>query len=310
MTKMAEPDIPLVTIVTPSLNQGAFLEAAIRSVLEQDYGNLEYLIIDGASTDNSLEILRKYAHRLAYWESEPDRGQAHAINKGLKRAKGQILGWLNSDDVLLPDTVSRAVEILRKDPELDVVYGRLERIDSNGKAVPTPLLPKDRVEFDPSNAIGECVVNQPGSFWRRSIMEQVGYLDEQLTYAFDYEYWVRILLGGGKFKRLPHPVAKFRLSPGSKTVGQTGRAAREHLKVIDQILAEPGLDEKLGISPDSIGQQARRGRSIIEMYAFYGCLKEREWLKALRWLIRAHASSPGVLLSRRWLDLAAARLNR
>src|SRR3970040_1770964 len=111
MTKMAEPDIPLVTIVTPSLNQGAFLEAAIRSVLEQDYGNLEYLIIDGASTDNSLEILRKYAHRLAYWESEPDRGQAHAINKGLKRAKGQILGWLNSDDVLVPATVSRAVEI-------------------------------------------------------------------------------------------------------------------------------------------------------------------------------------------------------
>lgn len=307
---MTEPETPLVTIVTPSLNQGDFLETAILSVLEQDYQNLEYMIIDGGSTDHSVEIIRNYAHRLAHWESEPDRGQAHAINKGLKRAKGEILGWLNADDVLLPDTVSTAVEVLRKDPELDVVYGRLERIDPNGKAVPTPLLPKDRVEFDPYHAIGECVVNQPGSFWRRSIMEQVGYLDEQLNYAFDYEYWVRILLAGGKFKRLPRAVAKFRLSPQSKTVAQTAKAAREHLKVIDQILAQPNLHEKLGISPDLIRQQAQRGRSILEMYAFYGCLKEREWIKALRWLVRAHTSDPGVLLSRRWLNLAAARIHR
>lgn len=268
------------------------------------------MVFDGGSTDDSVAILRRYDEHLAYWESQPDRGQAHAINKGLKRAKGRILGWLNSDDVLFPRTVAHVVEVFQRREDVDVVYGRLERIDQDGNPVPTPTLPKDVVEFNPSNAIGECPVNQPGSFWRREMLEQVGYLREDLDFAFDYEYWLRILLAGGKFMRLPHPVAKFRLSAHSKTVGQTATGAQEHLRLIDEFMANNDLAEKLGISQSALRRQARTGKSILEMYAFYGRFKQKRWLDALRWFARAHASNPLVLFKRRWFDLALARLKR
>jgi glycosyltransferase involved in cell wall biosynthesis len=307
---MVETMLPWVTIVTPSYNQGDFLAATIRSVLEQDYSNIEYLVYDGGSTDNSLEIIQHYAERLDYWESKPDQGQAQAINKGLKRSKGQILGWLNSDDVLLPDAVSEAVKIFRREQDVDVVYGRLKRIDRNGKIVPTPTLPKDIVEFNKYNVIGECVVNQPGSFWRRDILDRVGYLNEDLDYAFDYEYWVRILLAGGGFKRLNRPVAAFRLSPNSKTVGQTARAALEHLKIIEAFSSRSDLPEKLGISKNVIEKQARKGSALIKMYIFYGFMKEKRWIEAFRWFALAHVSDPLILFNRRWLDLALSRLQR
>ena len=301
---------PLVSVITPSYNQGQFLEHTILSVLNQDYANIEYLVIDGGSTDNSLEIIRRYADRLKYWESEPDRGQAHAINKGLKRAKGEVLSWLNSDDVLFPETVSLAVATFLQHDDIDVVYGRLIRIGPDGKPVPTPTLPKDRVEFTRHNVIGECVVNQPGAVWRQRIMKQTGYLNEKLNYALDYEYWVRMILAGGKFKKLPNPVAQFRLSSGSKTVGQTSNMAREHLKVIDHFMAQSDMPEKLGLSPEAVRRQAGKGRGIVSLYAFYGCVKEKQWSEALYWFRQAHASDPLVLLDRRWVGLAWASFFR
>ena len=210
-------NLPLVTIITPSFNQAQFLEATIRSVLLQGYPNLEYMVIDGGSTDGSQDIIRRYADYLAFWVSEKDRGQSHAINKGLVRAQGTILGWVNSDDVLKPGTISRIVDTFIQNIDIDVVYGRLERIDSLGKLVPTPLLPKDKVEFDKNTALMECVVNQPGCFWQKRIMDKVGLLNESLHYGIDYEYWTRMLLAGGKFKRLDYVVAEFRLSDSSKT---------------------------------------------------------------------------------------------
>lgn len=301
---------PLVSIVTPSYNQGQFLEAAIQSVLDQDYPNIEYLVIDGGSQDQSVAILNRYTDRLAYWVSEPDRGQAHAINKGLQRARGSILGWLNSDDVLLPGAVQRAVELMAAHPEIDAIYGRLERIDEQGRPVPTPVLPKDRVDFGASTAIGECVVNQPGTFWRRAIMEKTGYLDESLHYAMDYEYWVRMLLAGARFYHLAEPLASFRLSPGSKTVGSTATAAEEHLRLIDRLAASPETATRLGLRPEDVGRQARRGRSVVSMYAFYGSLKHRRWAQAWRWLLRANRADPAVMFQRRWLDLAFGGLAR
>lgn len=307
---MTQDTAPLVTLITPSFNQGEFLEATIRSVLEQDYPNIEYMVIDGGSTDASVEIIRRYADRLAHWESQPDRGQAHAINKGLQRAKGEILGWLNADDLLLPGTVRMVVDSFRQHPEVDVIYGRLVRIDPAGRLVPTPLLPKDRVVFGKETLIGECVVNQPGSFWRRGIMEKTGLLNENLHYALDYEYWVRMFLAGGRFKRLSEPVAAFRLSPNSKTVGQTGKAAKEHLRVIDELLALPELKARTGLSPGELARQARRGRGVVRMYAFYGSAKSRSWGEAARWLISACAADPLVPFRRRWFDLLLARVRR
>jgi glycosyltransferase involved in cell wall biosynthesis len=268
------------------------------------------LIIDGGSTDNSVAIIQRYTDRLAYWVSEPDRGQSQAINKGLSRAKGEILGWLNSDDVLLPGAVSLAVAALTQDEDVDVVYGHVERIDAEGRRVPTPILPKDRVEFGSHTALGESVVNSAGCFWRRRIMEKAGIIDESLHYAMDYEYWIRMLIEGGRFKRLEETLAEFRLSSGSKTVGQTAKMAQEALGVIDRYLARVDVAHKLVLSTRQLRRQANRGRGNMALHVVYGCVRDRKWGEALRWFARAHRYDPLVLFNRKWLDLALARLAR
>lgn len=303
-------DDPLVSIVTPSYNQGRFLEATICSVLEQDYPNIEYIVIDGGSSDESLEILRRYGARLAYWESQPDRGQAHAVNKGLARAQGEILGWLNSDDLLAPGAVRRAVQTFRDHPEVDVVYGRLARIDEAGRLVPTPMLPKDRLEFGRAHVIGECIVNQPGSFWRRRAMQQVGGLDERLIYNLDYEYWIRMALAGMQFKRLEAVMAYFRLSPSSKTVGQTAAMAVEQFRTLEELLAQPDLASRLGLTESQAHEQARLARARIALRAAYGYARLRQWKQMWGWLGVALRNDPFAPFERRYLDLALASLQR
>jgi glycosyltransferase involved in cell wall biosynthesis len=303
-------DLPLVSIITPSYNQGQFLEATLCSVLEQDYPHLEYIVIDGGSSDDSRQIIERYAPRLACWESQPDRGQAHAINKGLKHAKGDILGWLNSDDVLLPGVASKVAQLFAQNPQVDVIYGRLGRIDASGRLIPTPLLPKDRVEFGLDGLLGECVVNQPGSFWRRAVMERVGLLDEQLRYSLDYDYWIRMALAGARFMRLDDILASFRLSSGSKTVGQTVAMAQEQLRVLEALASRPDLPTKLGLTPVEVSRRARQTRARFQLQAFYGSLKSRQWKAAAHWLAGALHDDPGSPFERRWLDLALASLRR
>ncbi len=295
-----------VSIVTPSYNQSGFLEQTIRSVLDQDYLNIEYIVMDGGSTDNSLEILRRYADHLEYWESIADRGQAHAINKGLLRAKGEILGWLNSDDVLLPGTVNRIAIAFEKHPEVEVIYGRIERINERGELIPTPLLPKDKVVFNKQLIVGECVVNQPGSFWRRRIMGKVGLLDESLVYALDYEYWIRLALSGAEFFRLPDVVAQFRLSSSSKTVGNTAMMAHEQLQVLNSVLARPNISDELGLSERQVQGLASKARGLIGLHAFYGYIKLKQWDKAWHWIVFSLKSDPTVVFHRRWAVLAIA----
>jgi glycosyltransferase involved in cell wall biosynthesis len=129
------PDLPLVSIITPSFNQGQFLEASIRSVLEQDYPNMEYIVVDGGSKDNSVEIIKKYQEHITWWVSEKDRGHADALNKGFSRATGEILAWLNSDDIYFPNTVSEAIAVLQSRPEVGMVYGDADLIDDSGETV-------------------------------------------------------------------------------------------------------------------------------------------------------------------------------
>ncbi len=291
-------------------NLGAYLEQAILSVLGQDYPNIEYIVIDGGSTDESVSTIQRYSNRLAYWESVTDRGQAHAINKGLIRAKGEIVGWLNSDDRLLLSTVVDVVGAFDQHPEVDVVYGRLERIDERGEVIPTPILPKDRVEFSREYVVGECLVNQPGSFWRRRIMERVGMLDESLVYALDYDFWIRMALSGVRFLHLPQVVAQFRLSEESKTVSRSAAMAVEQLHVLDNLLADKKLAEKLGISERQLRRQASKTRAIIGLHAFYGLWKTHRWAEAAHWLIQSLSCDPTSLFQRRWLDLMWASLVR
>jgi glycosyltransferase involved in cell wall biosynthesis len=307
---LGDQDWPLVTVITPSYNQAQFLEATICSVIQQDYPNMEYMVIDGGSTDGSQEIINRYADRLAYWISEKDSGQSQAINKGLARVHGKILGWLNSDDVLKPGTISRVVEVLNQRSDIDVVYGRLDRIDPLGNLVPTPQLPKDKVEFDKQTALMECVVNQPGCFWRRSIMDKVGLLNETLHYGMDFEYWTRMLLAGARFKRLDDTVAEFRLSPASKTVSQTTQMALEAISIVNNFLSQANLAQSLGLAPGALRRQANKGRGNFALQAFYGCMKGHQWQPALRWLVRAHVYDPFALLRGKWLSLALARMVR
>jgi glycosyltransferase involved in cell wall biosynthesis len=301
---------PKVSIITPSYNQAPFLESTIQSILNQSYPNLEYILIDGGSSDGSKAIIERYADHFAYWVSEPDKGQAHAINKGLRKSSGQFIGWLNADDILLPETVSAVVQAFNDDPNVDVVYGKLDRINQVGIIIPTPLLPKDKVVFSRELIIGECVVNQPGSFWRKEWLDRVGYLDERLHFGLDYEYWIRMALAGAKFMRLPQVVAQFRLSSGSKTVSRTEEMALEQMEILNHTLRRDDLMEKTGLSDKQIRRKARMTKAVISLHAFYGYVKNRDIQNAAYWFLQAIMNDPSIILSRRWFDLAVARLRR
>ncbi|MFQ5576764.1 MAG: glycosyltransferase family 2 protein [Anaerolineae bacterium] len=300
-------DLPLVSIITPSYNQVEFLEATILSVLNQDYPHIEYLVIDGGSTDGSADIIRRYEDRLAFWVSEPDRGQSHAINKGLRRATGDILSWLNSDDTLTAGAVRRAVTHLTGPNGVDVVYGRANRIDSRGNHVRSPG--DSSPEFGLHTVIAECVVTQPGAFWRRKIMERVGLLNEELHYVMDYEFWARMALAGATFRRLDGaPVANFRLSEDSKTVSQLDKSGLEKLALLDRLLADPDLPRKLGLSPGEAARQARRARALACLKVFNACSRRKgQRADAWRWFVRGVRLYPPVLLEKWRLPLAVLR---
>jgi glycosyltransferase involved in cell wall biosynthesis len=177
---------PLVSIVTPSYNQARFLEATLRSVLEQDYPAIEYLVVDGASTDGSVDIIRRYASRLAWWVSEKDSGQSEAINKGLQRAKGHIVGWLNSDDLYLPGAVSAAVAAFNAHPSAGLVYGDAVAIDARGNRF---NLMRAR-QYTLTDLMAFNIICQPAAFMRRSVLEQVNYLNPAYHLLMDNLLWM------------------------------------------------------------------------------------------------------------------------
>ncbi len=219
---------PLVSVVTPSFNQGRYLEQTILSVLYQDYPNIEYIVIDGGSIDNSVEIIRRYESRLGYWISEHDKGQTDAINKGFAHAHGEILAWLNSDDVYNPGAVSAAVKFLVENPNIGMVYGDLDFINEDDhvigifNAAQTNLKKLRR---------GFVHIPQPSAFFRAVHWRQVGPLDPGYFFAMDYDLWVR-LAGVTSLKYLPGKTwAKFRLHSDAKTINADDRCWPEMLRV-------------------------------------------------------------------------------
>lgn len=205
-------EYPRISIITPNLNQGAFLEEAICSVLSQGYPNLEYIVIDGGSTDGSVEIIKKYEKHLSIWVSEKDQGYADAINKGLQKSTGEILGWLNADDRYAKGTFIKIAETFRKHPDGIVVHGNRILIDQNGKVTGWSCLPP----FDPSKSI--YTVCSETAFWRRSAMNRVGILNSELQFAADFEFFCRLYQsGGGKLIKLNRFLGYFRRHPESKT---------------------------------------------------------------------------------------------
>ena len=181
---MSDASLPRVSIVTPSFNQAAFLEETIQSVLSQDYPELDYIVIDGGSTDGSVEIIEQYADRLAYWTSEKDSGQADAINKGLARTTGEIVAWLNSDDTYLPGAIHAAVEALQANPECGLVYGDVLAVDGQGQ--PTNLIRYEDWGLD--GLLQFKIIGQPAVFMRREALAKAGELDTSFHFLLDHHY--------------------------------------------------------------------------------------------------------------------------
>jgi glycosyltransferase involved in cell wall biosynthesis len=205
------PDRPLVSIVTPSFNQAAFLPEAMRSVFAQTYAPIEYILIDGGSTDGSAELIRAEAARLAYWVSETDAGQADAINKGFAHARGAYYLWLNADDRLLPNAVGEAVAFLEQHPEVGLVYGDAEYIGADGRVLGRfPARQTDYARL----LRGDVHIPQQATVWRAALWSP---LDPSLSFAMDYDLWVRIAKSS-RLHYLPKFWAQFRLHADSKTM--------------------------------------------------------------------------------------------
>lgn len=242
---------PRISIVTPSYNQGQFIEETIRSVLLQGYSDLEYIIIDGGSTDDSVDIIRKYEPWLAFWKNEPDRGQSHAVNKGWKRSTGELTAWLNSDDVYRPNAICKMAEVFRQYPKTVVVIGACAITDARLNV----LRHKKPKYLDAEDLmLGGSVPGQPSVFIRTRLVEEIGGLDESLHYVLDWEYWLRIGIRYPRGQRmLFYVLSAARNWDGNKSsigVARTAgsreqKNATERRNVLDKIFAEPHLPARL-----------------------------------------------------------------
>ncbi len=228
-------NVPKISIITPSFNQAAFLERTIRSVLDQGYPALEYMIIDGGSSDGSLAIIEKYAARLAYWVSERDGGQSEAINKGLRRSTGEIIGWLNSDDTLAPRALYRIADVYRSHPAAELVYGHTCLIDSIDcvikRLVAVPTRASELIRYNRN------VWSQPGTTWHRRLQERIGLLDERLHYTMDNDFWIRAALGG-TIHFAPYHLGNLRIHSSAKGSRFVERFQREQAILDDKYGAE------------------------------------------------------------------------
>lgn len=216
------PPLPRITLVTPSLNQAAFLERTIRSVIEQNYPNLEYIVMDGGSTDGSVDIIQGYSERLAFWVSEPDGGQSAAINAGWRRSTGDVLAWLNSDDYLLPGTLQWAGEYFSQHIDTWLLYGRASLVDAGGIELGTVGWPYSRR----SMMFRRQCIPQPSAFLRRDALDAVGSLDPDLQYTMDLDLFLRVA-SVARPVFVPRRVAVMTIHPDAKTSRGRVQMARD-----------------------------------------------------------------------------------
>lgn len=222
---------PRITLITPSYNQAEFLERTIVSVLNQGYPNLEYIVLDGGSTDGSVDIIRKYAPYLSHWVSEKDSGQANALNKGLRMATGEWVGFQNSDDVYLPGGLARLAEAIQRQPEADVVYGDFLHIDAQDRVLDAHLTMPASLWMQLAH--GAQIHNQ-SALWRRSLLGRCGYLREEMAFCFDYEFFTRLLSHGAKARHVDGYIGAFRRHAAAKSSTILDVAAAEDQTILQQ----------------------------------------------------------------------------
>lgn len=220
-----------ISIITPSFNQGNYLEETIVSVLDQHYADLEYIIIDGGSTDQSKEIIRKYEKHLSYWVSEKDNGQSHAINKGFRKASGSIVSWLCSDDLYTPNTLNTVADLFAAQPETGMVHGKTILFNKKGKELVKGAIDEDlAIKY-----FAVIPYPQPSSFFRKELLDRIGLLDESLHFGMDYELLIRIALTA-PIQKVDNIFSRYRLHDDSKTVSQQGKFAREWKQIFFRFL--------------------------------------------------------------------------
>ena len=209
---MVSKRLPKISVITPSYNTGKYIEATIKSIINQQYNNIEHIIFDGNSQDNTVDILKQYSH--LKWISEPDSGQSSALNKGFKLAKGKYIVWLNSDDILTEGSLYRSIKILEDNPEIDMIYTDINII----------------------NLLNDNPVKQPSSVFRKTVLDKLNGVDESLHYSMDRELWLRMFLTDFKIKYIPNLTnASFRLCEGTKTFNETPKFRLEWIKVLKNI---------------------------------------------------------------------------
>ncbi len=284
-----------VSIVTPSFNQSRFLEKTMRSVLEQNYASLEYFVIDGGSTDSSVEIIKRHERELAGWISEKDKGQADAINKGFCRANGEIIAWLNSDDFYLPGTISRAIEVFTKNPQAGMVYGNVLSVDADGKAFNLQTFH----QFGLLDLMSFHIISQPAVFMRRSILEKAGMLDTTFHCLLDHHLWLR-MARLAPMVYIPETLAAARYHVDAKNLARTTDFGREAFRIVDWMASAPEFST-------TFAQNKTRILAGAERFDAFYLLDGGNTAAALRAYGRAFRLNPTVVL-KEWHRVAYALL--
>ena len=269
-------ELPLVSIVTPSLNQSQFIRHTIESILSQDYPNIEYWVMDGGSQDGTVEVLKSYGEKIR-WISEPDNGQSQAVNKGWMRSHGDILGWVNADDILKPSAVRHAVDAFLSDRSIGAVYGDTTYIDEAGNLI--QQYPVRSFDYEALAGDTENFIPQPSVFMRRDALEKAGFLNESLHYVMDYDLWLRIGLVA-PMKYLAKEMASLRLHSTAKTIKAMHKFADEFVMMYDGLFSNPAL-------PSSIRQHQSEIMHTVYIHSASFCFWGSETKAALRFLCKA-----------------------
>ncbi len=236
-------DYPKMSIIVPSFNQGHFLEETLNSIIDQSYPNLELIVIDGGSTDNTVDILRKYDRDITYWVSEEDNGQTHAINKGFKKSTGDLVAWMNSDDIYYPEAFKTIADsYVSTNGGKDVYFGDKTNIDKDGGIIKKYYYPPF-CGWGIMHTTNMNISNQ-SAFWKRSVLEETGYLDEDIQFAMDYEFFLRIWIKGAKFEKVNKILGALRMYDENKS------SLEEWIKVKNENLIQ--IKEKYGVNHSPI----------------------------------------------------------